>query len=195
MMTSGITVVVEGDSDVAAARAVIEAAGRSPGRVFVKRGTGALDRDLHKYISASAHGSYVIIRDSDGVCPVELREELVGTVSPLPPSFQLRIAHAMTEAWLMADHEGFAQYFSVRTADLPAAPEMIRDPKQRLLQICARSRSRTIRAAMVRSNGRIGTGYVPTLQQFAESRWDAKRAASRSPSLQRALERIRQMPL
>ncbi|MFT4036348.1 MAG: hypothetical protein QM679_12315 [Patulibacter sp.] len=108
--------------------------------------------------------------------------------------FALRIAHSMTEAWLLADHEGFARYFRVRPGKLPALPEQLPHAKRFLLDLCRHSTSRAIRAEVVTSRGETGPLYVRHLNDFAANHWDVDAAATRSPSLDRAVRAIARMP-
>lgn len=189
-MTSSINAIVEGESDVPFVQRIIAAAGHDVGRVVVKGGSARLDAAIPRYATAARYGVYLVLRDSDGQCPVELRARLLADARDIPDSFILRIAHSMIESWALADPAAVASYFRIRRSSIPADPEQVADPKRLLLQLCMQSRSTAIRSAMVRSEGRIGTGYVQHMQDFALNAWDPLRAAERSDSLRRALERL-----
>ena len=186
-----INIAVEGESDREAAEAVVRAAGGTVGKVVVARGKTGLDPKIAKYNRASKHASWVVFRDSDSRCPVELRARLTAEISVWNPRFAVRIAHSMTEAWLMADREGFAEYFHVSPDRVPVDPEQIQDAKSALLSLCSRSSSRAIRRDAVSSDGQTGALYVVTLNEFASTRWNVEAAAQRSPSLARAVRAIR----
>lgn len=186
-----INIVVEGRSDEEMAAAVVRAAGGEPGKRIVKGGAVALDRDLPKYIRAAAFQPWVVFRDSDGTCPVELRRRLVRECSTWPPTFRLRIAHPMAEAWLLADSRSIADFFSVRLADVPANPGELDHPKRALVRMCEQSRSAAVRADMVAKADRPGPLYVRRLNEFAAVAWNVDRASGASPSLRRAIASIR----
>lgn len=63
----------------------------------------------------------------------------------LSQAFLLCIVHPMSEGWLLADRRGFADFFRVKESDVRRDPEALTKPKQKLLEICAGSRSRDIR--------------------------------------------------
>ena len=100
-----VTVVVEGTSDEETALRVVEYAGLEPfGRPISVGGTARLDSLIPNYVRASVGMPFVVFRDSDGQCPVELVSKLSAKYHPCP-TFVLRIAHTMTEAWLLANRE------------------------------------------------------------------------------------------
>lgn len=192
-----INVVVEGASDRGLASAVVRASGREVVTLHVKKGRTRLDRDLPNYNRAARWEPWVVFRDSDTRCPVELRGRLLDRVGRPNPGLLLRIVHPMSEAWLLADREGIAEYFSLSVSKVPSEPETLQDPKQTLLELARHSRSRTIREDVVIDDGaggvRTGPLYVARLNEFAQQHWSAERAARRSDSLRRAIERIRSL--
>lgn len=189
-----INIAVEGESDREVAKAVIRAAGGEPGKVFVAGGVTRLDPKIAGYNRAAMGAPWVVFRDSDGSCPVQLVDELTARISPLSPRFRLRIAHSMSESWLLADRQGFAAYFSVPVARVPPLPETVPHAKRKVLELCATSRSRTIKNRMTTGRaGETGPEYVVTLNDFAQKHWDVTSAAQNSPSLARAIARIREI--
>jgi 5S rRNA maturation endonuclease (ribonuclease M5) len=188
-------IVVEGESDRETAKAVVRAADRTVAKVIVTGGKSRLDPRISKYNEAARRSSWIVFRDSDGDCPRRLREELTSSITTWSPNFSLRIAHSMTEAWLLADRQNFADFFRIRVGRVPRDSEAIPHAKQEVLRLCAESTSRTIRQNMVRATGEIGALYVSTINEFAASRWDVDTAAAiRSESLRRAIQRIRELP-
>src|SRR6266568_1792509 len=101
-----INVVVEGASDRGVATAVLRAAGREVGKIVVKGGKTRLDPDLPKYNQAASRAQWVVFRDSDTDCPVNLYLKLTRALNVVSPNFLLRIVHPMSEGWLLADPEG-----------------------------------------------------------------------------------------
>ncbi len=189
-----INVAVEGESDTAAAKAIVSSAGREVHRVVVAGGKARLDLKIPKYNTASKHANWVVFRDSDGVCPVEVRNELTAGIAAVGNRFCLRIAHSMTEAWLLADREGFCSYFGVKSGQLPRDPEGIAHAKTALLELCSKSKSKAIRREVVTVDGNTGPLYVTRLNEFASTHWNVATAADNSPSLASAIAAIRRLP-
>lgn len=100
----------------------------------------------------------------------------------------------MTETWLLADTEGFADYFRVSLARVPTNPESTPHGKRTLLSLCENSGSREIREEVVAADGGPGPLYVDHLNEFALNRWDVVAACGRSDSLRRAFGRIHDLP-
>ncbi len=100
----------------------------------------------------------------------------------------------MTEAWLLADRDGFADFFRVRKGRLPPDPEAVPHAKQTLLELCLQSSSRDIRRDVVTADGKTGPLYVSRINEFAAAHWNVGVAATNSPSLARALNAIKALP-
>lgn len=188
-----INVVVEGESDRGVAVAIVRAAGHELGKIVVKNGKTKLDPLIPNYNRAALTSSWVVLRDSDTQCPVELHAKLTAAIGTMSPSFLLRVVHPMSEGWLLADAEGFAEHFGVRAAAVPRAPESLSHPKATVLQLCAKSRYRAVRSDMVTADGRTGPLYVVRVNEFAREHWDVGKAATNSDSLRRAVDRIRRL--
>ncbi|HXH36000.1 MAG TPA: hypothetical protein VNJ54_16595 [Plantibacter sp.] len=189
-----INVVVEGDSDREMARAIVLVAGRQVNRIIVAGGKSKLDPKIHKYNQASVQFPWVVFRDSDAACPVALRSKLSADITVWQPGFSLRIAHSMSEAWLLADREAFSNFFSVPMNRLPPQPESLPHAKRALLALCAQSRSRGVQRDMTAGTGEAGALYVSQLNEFASTVWRPLVAAENSPSLIRAIRRIQELP-
>lgn len=188
-----IQIVVEGASDVGAAMRLVEHAGLTPGRHFVKGGKALLDRDLPKYNQAARHGPWLVLRDADAECPVDLRARLLASLHNPAPTLVLRVANSMTEAWLLADRSGFAEYFQISKAIIPSDPDSLPHAKREVVSLCGRSTDRTIRQKMTTLRGETGPEYVATINDFARSTWNVGAAAEVSPSLSRALKRLTEL--
>ncbi|MFC2640147.1 MAG: hypothetical protein ACFN04_01055 [Propionibacterium acidifaciens] len=186
-------VVVEGDSDEWAARRIVTYCGHEVTDLRAVGGKTKIDERLVKYSRAARREPWVVFRDSDGECPVDLRNGLLDGVRT-GELFALRIACTMTEAWLMADRQGFAEYFHVSVDIVPNAPEELAHAKRALLGLCRRSRNRDIREEVARDDHHPGPLFVPHLNRFARTRWDVGAAARNSPSLSRAVTAIAAMP-
>lgn len=189
-----INIVVEGESDREAAKAVVRSVGKTVAKIVVAGGKSRLDPKIPNYNQAARRSNWVIFRDSDGKCPVGLRSELSANITRWSPRFVLRIAHSMTEAWLLADRAGFAEYFGVKVSKIPSNPEGVPHAKQEVLRLCSSSRLRAIRADMVRSSGENGPLYVQRINEFAAEKWSVHDAAMVSDSLTRAIRQIQALP-
>lgn len=155
------------------------------------KGVTRLISALPRYCAQAMHVRPVVcIADSDGRCVVDL----LRTWLPrgMPENFVLRLAVAEAESWVLADHEGFSSAFSVPANALPRQPDDEPDPKAIVLTLAHRSRVRGIREEVVSQidRNRQGSGYNQHLRAFVAQSWDVGRAAQRSPSLARAVQRL-----
>jgi hypothetical protein len=104
----------------------------------------------------------------------------------------LRIAVRAVESWLLADHASFATFFSIPEYLVPSAPDELRSPKQTVLDLAARSKSRSVRDALLPAAGgwRTGRGYPGHLMQFIQTSWRIDAAKEVSPSLRRCVDAL-----
>ena len=188
-----VSVAVEGTSDTGMVKTLLEYVGLTLAQpCTVKHGVGKLDEMIPRVARTGAYNPWVVFRDSDGECPVALRERLVGD-RPHDAGFELRFACSMTEAWLLADVVGIADFFHVARSKVPSNPDELPHAKTALLRLCGSSRSRSLREGMVRDDGTTGPLYVTLLNEFAREHWDVARACTASPSLTRTVARLSDM--
>ncbi len=110
-----------------------------------------------------------------------------------PDKLIFRVAVREIEAWLLADRPGIAAMLGVSEAAVPTQPDTLEDPKQTLLNL-ARGASREVRGELLAPRNSLssqGLGYNRTLAHYVNSIWDIERACDRSPSLRRAVDRLR----
>ncbi len=189
---------VEGATDAAVARRMLQASYLEPGPEFVLGGKGKLDQRIPNYNRAAAFSPWLVLRDFDQEenCPIDLVNRLAPNRNP---HFYLRIPVQEVEVWLLADRREFAAYFGVRITDIPKNLETLPDPKRIVVELASRSRRRDVQKGMpptASSGRRIGPLYVALLTEFARTRWSPMRAAASGavPSLQRALDRLKDVP-
>lgn len=158
-------------------------------------GSGYLRSRLANFCQMAAHQPVVVITDLDRI---ECAPGLIGTWfagQPRPPGLIFRVAVREIESWLLADHEGMKKLLGKRIGHLPREPDQLPDPKAVLLALAERS-PREVRTELVAARGAIasqGLGYNKLLGGFVQKNWDPEKAASRSPSLHKALERIKNL--
>lgn len=190
-MTFPVTCAVEGASDVPVAKRLLTESGLSMGPIRVARGKSQIDPRLSGWNESATRQPWLVLRDLDhddhGTCVPALRLELLG--GALQEGMCFRLAVRSIEAWLLADHDGFQDYFGVRS-QLPASVDSLSDPKAVLIDRCRRSRKRDIREGVPPKQGsgrKLGPEYVALVTDYSQGVWDPSQARQRSPSLDRAL--------
>lgn len=186
---------VEGPSDEAVLRRIIESRDGIVHRVQVQNGKANLRRALPGYNNAAKGDPWLVLvdLDQDYDCPPALVADWL-----LQPSafMRFRVVVRQIEAWLLADAERFAEFFSVRRTAVPDAPDTLRDAKATLLTLVGRSRRTAIRQDMTPRPGSgrsVGPAYTSRVIEFATHAaqgWRPDAAANRSPSLARCLQRL-----
>ena len=186
---------VEGPSDEAVLRRVVDHAGALIHRVQVQNGKTNLRRALPGYNAAARWSAWVVLADLDHdfTCAGALAVDWLPAPSPF---MRFRVVVREMEAWLLADAERFAHFFSVSRAVIPKAPEWLPNPKSTLVALASRSRQKDVRADMSPRPGsgrNVGPAYTSRLIEFAShaSRgWRPDVAATNAPSLARCLARL-----
>jgi hypothetical protein len=139
-----------------------------------------------------------ILTDLDLVeCPACLIEEWSGK-GELPSKMLLRVAVRETEAWLLADREGFADFSGVPLHRIPEQPETLVNPKETLLNIVRRYGKRAVKAGILPERGstaRIGLSYNQVLCEFVKDSWSPDRASMFAKSLHRTRYRLHELRL
>jgi len=191
-------VACEGVVDEAVLRRLLEEVGAEPARVYGRNGKEQLRRQIPGYNEAARRFPWVVLVDlnDEAACPPPLVQKWV----PDPaPHLCFRVAVHEVEAWLLADSERFARFLSVGHTRLPADPEAVVDPKEKVVSLAQGSRNRAIREDMVARPGSgraIGPAYASRLIEFVtdrESGWRPAVAAERSESLERCLRRLSEL--
>lgn len=188
-----VSVAVEGESDRGMVESLLAHLDLTLARrCYVTRGTAKLDARVPGLARTTVHQPWIVFRDADRRCPVELREELINS-RPHDGAFELRLACSMTEAWLLADADGFSRFFHVPMKKITDRPDDLEHAKRELLRLCQHSRSSSVRRDVVRLDGSAGPEYVARINEFAREHWNVERACGSSPSLERTINRLKSM--
>ena len=187
-----VCVATEGLIDTAVVRRICREIELEIAAVYGESGKDRLDGAVVGYNAAARFGTWVVLRDldTDADCAPSLRERLLAAPAP---GMVFRIAVREIEAWLLADQRSFARYFSVAPVRIPNDPESILRPKEFLVNLVRRSRSRTVRDDVVPREGsktQVGPGYAGRMIEYASTVWSPHEASVRSDSLKRCLDRL-----
>jgi hypothetical protein len=93
----------------------------------------------------------------------------------------------------MADAVRLAEFLAISPDRVPDNPDAVLNPKQVMVNLARRSRSRTIRLEMTPREGTgamVGPLYPARLREFALDIWGPDQAARRSQSLDRCLRAL-----
>jgi hypothetical protein len=190
-----VSAAVEGIVDEAVVQRLIVHAGGVPGSVYGKRGKAALRTGIGGFNHAAGRAPWLVLVDLDR--QYECAPPLVGDWVPgIAPHMCFRVAVRAVEAWLLADHEKLAGFLRIAVNRVPRQPEALCDPKQTLVELARRSRSRDIREDMVpreRSGRTIGPAYASRIIEYVQEEWRPDVAARRAASLERAIASLKEL--
>jgi hypothetical protein len=164
-----------------------------------KKGNGYLRTNLRSFNKIARSFPVLLFTDLDRIdCPMSLIEDWHGKIV-LRDMLLFRIAVRETEAWLLADRDGFAEFSGVPVHRIPSQPELLNDPKEVLINIIrCYSKKRTIKADILPEKGstaKVGLAYNQALCGFVQGSWSLERAAQSADSLNRARRRLHDLNL
>lgn len=159
-----------------------------------RNGAGYLRSRVQSWCEMARRVPVLVITDLDmKSCPASFVAQWLGARKQ-PENLLIRVAVREAESWLLADHDGMQRLLG-STVRLPARPDALADPKQRLLQL-ARSAKREIREDLLASRGAVaaqGLAYNARLSAFVSQDWCPERASTRSDSLHRTRKRLAEL--
>ena len=195
MDLSNVILAVEDRLSDAVATKILERFGLEIVKRVGFQGKSDLERKTAEF-NRAANGITVFMLidlDSPRDCPPGIIRSWIK--GPLNPKFFFRVAVMEVESWVMADRIGFATFLSVPLHRIPSPTDDIVNPKEFLVSLARRSKKKTIREALVPTQGTtlsVGNGYNALLSEFVREHWDLERAAAASPSLKRTIDRLAQ---
>jgi hypothetical protein len=164
----------------------------APRTIYNRGGFGYLRQNINGFNNAAKGIPFLVGTDLDRYeCPASLIQEWL--IRPRHNNLLIRVAVREAEAWVLADSTNLADFLGIRVGLVPDQVEAIADPKQELINLARRARSRELREDICpppHSTRKIGPNYNPRLAAFVQSRWDPNAARERAESLARAIDRL-----
>ncbi len=194
-----VNAIVEGVVDEAVASRVIAYCGHDIGTVYGKKGIAYVVTKVPKFNQITSEAIYLVLADF-----MDLSKN--GITSPCPggaitewlparnPNLIARLVVREIESWILADRDGIADFLKVDITSVPQAPESLPNPKEVLISLARRSRSRQVRDALVPAQGSTavtGPSYTFDIIQFIRDDWNIDQAKALAPSLQACLNKIK----
>lgn len=183
-----VNLVVEDELSAAVLRKLLDESEREyvVGATYGQAGIGYVKARLKAFNQAAKGMTYLVLVDLDRAeCAPALVGHWLGEI-PRHPNLLFRVAVREVEAWLLAHASAFARFAGIRESLIPRDVEAILNPKQCLIELVSRSRSRELRRDIVPvpgSTSRQGPNYNAALVRFVLQDWDPRAAMHRSNSL------------
>ena len=194
-----VSLAVEDDLSESVLKAILKQVDRgyAVGPVHSRGGFGYLKKNALRFNRAAERGVFLMLTDLDKAeCPKSLIDSWLGRETPIHGNFLLRVATREVEAWLLADRVNLANFLRVAPTLFPRHnPDELQDPKQTLVDIARKSRSREVRERLLPrpgSTAKQGPDYNSCLDEFVSGQWNIATARVQSDSLERAIRRFEQ---
>lgn len=157
-------------------------------------GVSGVRKQFGTYVATANHFPILVMIDLDKEdCPPSVRSGLLAThrISALPRQLILSIVKRESEAWLLGDSDGIAEYLGVPDRDITGSPEELADPKVAIIELAQTSpRYRDEICPDKKGDAKVGPGFNFRLSEFVKRQWNVETAADRCPTLMRTLERL-----
>jgi hypothetical protein len=189
-----LNLAVEDELSEAALRRLLAASerGYAVGHVYGRTGNGYLKNSIDGWNAGAQYTPFAVATDlDDSACPPRLIEAWFAT--PMHHNLLFFVAVREIESWLLADRQNLSDYFGIQERHFPHNPDALPDPKATLVEIARRAR-RSVRDCVVPRSGstaKQGPDYNACLSEFVFKRWSIPTAARESPSLDRAVRKVR----
>lgn len=158
-------------------------------------GYGYLKSKIKNFNQAAKGIAFFVLTDQDNPNECPPQKIAAWLNQPVHPNMIFRVAVMEVESWVLAHRDAFANFLSVPVARIPQDTDSIKNPKQFLLSLARRSRSRRLRDDLVPRKGStatVGPDYNSQLSQFVKNYWDVNKAVMHSESLKRAYRRLKE---
>ena len=168
---------------------------------------GQIKSKIPEFNELSKTHPVVLLIDLDNDdCAPQLIEKLVKVEKN--DDFIFNIAVDEAEAWLMADREGFASYFKIKTEDMPSAHQTRQGGRKALTEmnftykssmyltheLIKKSKKPEYVAQLTPKKGAVkGPEYNGCMLPFIQNTWDIDKARQNSDSLNRMIMRIERL--
>ena len=162
--------------------------------VLGKRGRGYIQTKARALNKTARSIPVFILADLDRPvpCPFELINQWLPAFRA--PALLVRIAVMEVESWVLAHREAFAAHLGVPLHRIPPETDTIPRPKEFVVGLARMSKRKNIREDLVPSPGStsvVGPAFNATVSRFVTKIWDPGAASTASPSLRRAVDRLR----
>jgi len=145
--------------------------------------------------NASKGSAYLVFTDQDRAEDTPCREIHARFQGGMSSNLIYRFAVMEIEAWVMAHRKALAKFTKIPENRVPENPDQIPQPKEFLIGLASRYCPPSLKEELVPVKGsirKVGPGYNAQLGEFVRKHWRAGMAAKNSPSLARALRRLRE---
>lgn len=157
-------------------------------------GISGVKKQFGTYVATANNFPILVMMDLDAEhCPPSARSNLLAkhNIADLPRQLVLSIVKRESEAWVLGDSDGIAQYLGIPNRDITGSPEELADPKVAIIDLARTSvRYRDEICPDAKSDAKVGPGFNFRLTEFVKREWNVETAAERCPTLMRTLERL-----
>ena len=196
-----INLVAEGYMEELVAARLLPYCEHSLGNVYGRKGCDYIrNTAVHFHHLATENTGVLVLtdfRDTKVSCIVEaLKLYMYDKLSCPPKNFLYRFSINELESWLLADKKNIAKFLRVNESNIPAYPDNEDFPKQTLVNLARKSSKSIIREGLAPPPGHdanVGPLYISLMSDFISNNWDIEMACCNSPSLNRCIQRLREL--
>lgn len=159
-----------------------------------KKGCGYLTSNLEKFNALANSHHVLLVLDLDNKHDLqEFKNNIEGQIRNKDEKLKIIVPVREIESWLLADREGLSKFLAVSKDKIDREPELLLDPKEKIINLAKQSRDSNIKKGIPPKQGaaaKMGLSYNTLLSSFIREYWDITRAFELSPSLRETISFI-----
>ncbi|TDL55242.1 DUF4276 family protein [Pantoea ananatis] len=159
-----------------------------------KKGVGYLTSKLDNFNQLAQQHDVLVVFDLDLKASHDIyTQELERRIANKNRTLHIFISVREVESWILADRTGLGNYLKISKDKIDKNPDLLLDPKEKLVSLARISKNSTVRKGLAPTHGaaaKVGISYNTLLTTFIWQEWDLTRAIECSPSLKRVSESI-----
>ncbi|ENO1078101.1 MULTISPECIES: DUF4276 family protein [Enterobacter cloacae complex] len=159
-----------------------------------KKGCGYLTSNLDKFNALANSHHVLLVLDLDNKHDLqEFKNNIEGQIRNKDEKLKIIVPVREIESWLLADREGLSKFLAVSKDKIDREPELLLDPKEKIINLARQSRDSNIKKGIPPKQGaaaKMGLSYNTLLCSFIREHWDITRAFELSPSLRETISFI-----
>ena len=159
-----------------------------------KQGCGYITNNINKFNAlAKSHFMLVVLDLDNRHSSIDYRSVIEGNIKNQSEKLKIIILVREIESWLLADREGLSDFLCISKEKIDRDPEMLLDPKEKIINLAKQSRDNEIKRGIPPKAGaaaKMGLSYNTLLCTFIRDKWDINQALEISPSLKSTIDII-----
>lgn len=126
-----------------------------------KKGCGYLTSNLEKFNTLANSHYVLLVLDLDNKNDLQdFKNNIEGQVRNKNEKLKIIVPVREIESWLLADREGLSNFLAVSKDKIDREPELLLDPKEKIINLARQSRDSNIKKAYRQNRAQLQNGFI-----------------------------------